>query len=193
MAVEAKSYKGLQKQFQALPVQVQSYLKGLEPLLATPETFGVALAFVFMKLEERNHRALKCGLVRIHKCNSIKVDEALENQHFTRAYFRSVFKNVFGEEVEKTLLDWVQGAEKVRDKLIHGKGATAPELRTGISNALKYVEGLGKYVQEKTKKNPFGDLRGLAGKATLMEPVPSFWLLKGLGFYNEKKPSTGPS
>lgn len=187
---DAKSYKGLLKQFQALPDQTRSYLEGLESLLGTSKTFGVALAFVFMKLEEGNHRALKCGLVRIHKCNSKKVDDALEKQHFTRSYFRSVFKNVFSEEVERSLLDSVQTAERARDKLIHGKAATDADLRNGISNALKYVAGLGKYVEGKTQKNPFGDLRGLAGKSLLMEPVPSYWLLKGMGFYNEKNSNT---
>ena len=163
--VDAKSYIGLQRQFLALPAPTKTYLKGLETLLSASETFAVALAFVFMKLEEGNHRALKCGLIRIHKCNSAKVDDALEKQHFTRAYFRGVFKNVFGEDIEKSLLDWVQVSEKVRDKLIHGKGAPVPDLRGGISNALKYIDGLGTYVETKTKKNPFGDLRGLAGKS----------------------------
>ncbi|MDG1199664.1 MAG: hypothetical protein P8N12_03460 [Porticoccaceae bacterium] len=184
--VETKSYIGLKKKFKELPDETKSFLKGLESLLESPETFSVALAFIFMKLEEGNHRALKCGLIRIDKCNSAKVDEALEKQHFTRAYFRSVFKNVFGDDLNSKLLGAIKVAEGVRDRLIHGKGATSPELRKGIENALVYVVELGAYVEGRTKKNPFGNLQGLAGKATLMDTVPSYWLLKGLGLYNDK-------
>ena len=181
-----KSYRGLVKKFQALPEGTKTYLKGLGPLISEPITYPVALAFSFMKLEEGNHRALKCGLIRTHKCNSGKVDDALFKQHFTRQYFRTVFKNVFGKEVERELLETLQKAEKVRDKLIHGKGASDSDLRIGIAGALDYIDGLGAFVESETKKNPFGDLRGLAGKSSLLDPVPSFWLLKGLGFYNDK-------
>lgn len=181
-----RSYKGLQKQFGALPEGTKSYLNGLEDLISRSASYPVALAFSFMKLEEGNHRALKCGLIRIHKCNSAKVDEALRKQHFTRPYFRLVFKNVFGKEIEQELLKPVQDAEKVRDKLIHGKGASEKDLRSGISGALKYVNGLGAFVENETKKNPFGDLRGLASRTSLLDPVPSYWLLKGLGFFNDK-------
>lgn len=182
----AKSYKGLVKQFQALPEGTKAYLKGLDPLISEPATYPVALAFSFMKLEEGNHRALKCGLIRIHKCNSRKVDEALLKQHFTRPYFRTVFKNVFGKEVKDEVLVPVQAAEKVRDKLIHGKRPSESDLRSGIANALDYIDGLGSFVESETNKNPFGDLRGLAGKSPLLDSVPSFWLLKGLGFFNDK-------
>jgi hypothetical protein len=186
----AKSKIGLKKKFDALPEQTKAYLAGIESLLENPGTFGVALAFAFMKVEEGQHRALKCGLVRIHKCNSARVDEALSKQHFTRAYFRTVFKNVFSEEVDKDATDLISKAEKARDKLIHGKGADAPTLRDAISSSLDYITALGNQVETKTGKNPFGDLRGLAGKTALMESVPSFWLLKGLGFYTDKATAT---
>jgi hypothetical protein len=190
LAITAKSKVGLKKKFEALLPQTKTYLVGIESLLDEPKTFGVALAFAFMKVEEGQHRALKCGLVRIHKCNSKKVDEALGKQHFTRSYFKTVFKNVMGEEVETVGLDAINKAEKVRDKLIHGKGASQADLREAIINVFEYITVLGKQVEAKTSKNPFGDLRGLAGKTTLMDPVPSYWLLKGLGFYNEKSKAT---
>ena len=182
--IAAKSKIGLKKKFDALPDQTKNYLSGIETLLDNPGTFNVALAFAFMKVEEGQHRALKCGLIRLHKCNSAKVDDALGKQHFTRAYFKAIFKNVFGEDVNKSALELIGKAEKVRDKLIHGKGADSPSLREAIADAFDYIGALGKQVETKTGKNPFGDLRGLAGKAALMDEVPSFWLLKGLGFYS---------
>jgi len=183
---DVKSKVALQKQFEDLPDQTKIYLKGLEHLLSSPATFAVALAYLFMKLEEGNHRALKCGLIRIHRCNSSKVDEALEKQHFTRTYFRAVFKNVFGKEVDAKVLEYLAVAEGTRDRLIHGKGVSDPELRKAIANSLLYIVGLGAQVEITTKKNPFGNLSGLAGKTLLMESVPSYWLLKGLGFFKDK-------
>lgn len=183
---DAKSKIGLKKQFELLPEQTRTYLSGVETLFEEPKSFGVALAFLFMKIEEGQHRALKCGLIRIHKCNSAKVDDALEKQHFTRLYFKTVFKNVFGKDVDKAAIEAISLAEKTRDRLIHGKNPNAADLRGSVSKAFTYIEALGKQVETETKKNPFGDLRGLAGKATLMEAVPTFWLLKGMGFYNGK-------
>lgn len=184
---DVSSKIALVKKFEALPEQTKLYLAGIESLLETPKTFGVALAFLFMKIEEGQHRALKCGLIKKHKCNSAKVDDALEKQHFTRPYFRTVYKNIFGKEIPKAALDAIQSAEKARDKLIHGKSPAAPELRNAVSQAFDYIQILGAHVETETKKNPFGDLRGLAGRAKLMESIPTYWLLKGMGFYNAKE------
>lgn len=184
----AKSYKGLLKQLQDMPEETRAYLSRLENLLAGSQDFDVALAYVFMKLEEGNHRALKCGLVRLLKCDSAKTDEALSQQHFTRPYFRTVFKNVLGKPLPKEALEALEAAEKTRDRLIHGKGVGAATLREAISQALIYIEIMGDFVKERTQKNPCGDLRGLKGRAILLEPVPSYWVLKGVGLYsNEAK------
>ncbi len=185
-----KSKVGLAKKFGDLTADTKTYLSGLESLLDDPKKYGVALAFLFMKVEEGQHRALKCGLIRKHKCNSQKVDDALAKQHFTRAYFKIIFKNVFGAEVAKEALASIENAEKVRDQLIHGKKPAQKILRDAISGAFDYIIALGQQVEGKTDKNPFGDLRGLAGKAALMDETTTFWVLKGMGFYNEKGSST---
>lgn len=182
---KVKSVKGLQKKLNDLPEQTQEYLRGLKPLVESAGTYPAALAFAFMKLEEGNHRALKCGLIRIHHCNTAKVDDALAKQHFTRDSFRIIFKNVFSENLKQETVKAIQHSEIVRDKLIHGKSVAAPELRDSISGAITYMSDLGSFVEAKTNKNPF-DLRGLNAKMTLLKPTPSYWLLKGIGFYNGK-------
>lgn len=183
----AKSYKGLQKQFQELPTETKSYLGKLETLLEGADKYDIALAYVFMKLEEGHHRALKCGLVRLHKCSSSKVDEALQKQHFTRPYFRTVFNNVIGKKIPRTALNALNSAEAIRDKQIHGKTVGGADLRQGISDAITYVSDLGEFVEKRTGKNPFGDLRGLAGRAKLLDATTSYWVLKGVGLYTEEK------
>ncbi|WP_139307547.1 hypothetical protein [Rhodovulum sp. ES.010] len=182
----AKSYKALKKQFDELSADTKSYLHKLEGLLAGSDKYDIALAYIFMKLEEGHHRALKCGLIRRHKCNSAKADEALEQQHFTREYFRKVFKNVLGKDIPSAAREKLASAEGIRDKQIHGKSVSDADLRQGISDALTYISNLGEFVKEKTNKNPFGDLRGLAGKTQLLDEATSYWLLKGVGLYTDQ-------
>jgi len=179
----AKSYKGLRAQYDALPLQVKSYLQHLDSLLDGSDKYEIALAYSFMKLEEGHHRALKCGLVRLHKCNSQRADDALETQYFTRRYMREVFNNVIGKKIPKSCSDHLTAAEKVRDKQIHGKNVQASELRQGISSALSYISELGDFVEQRTGKNPFGDLRGLAGKVQLLDEITSYWVCRGVGLY----------
>jgi len=186
----AKTYKGLRKQYDELPDAVRGYLSHLDTLLDGSDKYEIALAYVFMKLEGGHHRALKCGLVRLHKCNSQKTDDALQKQHFTRKYYRTLFKNVVGKDVPKAALEHLSNAEAVRDKQIHGKSVKPPELRGGLSNALSYIEDIGEFVEERTNKNPFGNLQGLAGKAKLLYATTSYWVLKGVGFYSSDDGST---
>lgn len=183
----AKSYLGLQKQFEELPAETKGYLRKLESLLDGANKYDIALAYVFMKLEEGHHRALKCGLVRLHKCRSSKADEALQKQHFTRPYFRTVFNNVIGKKVPKAALEALARAEATRDKQIHGKAVSGSELRDGISDAIEYISAIGEFVEKRTGKNPFGDLRGLAGRTKLLDATTSYWVLKGVGLYTDEK------
>ncbi|MEL6619284.1 MAG: hypothetical protein AAFP16_10440 [Pseudomonadota bacterium] len=181
----AKSYRGLRKQYDNLPEAVRTYLGHLDGLLDGSDRYEIALAYIFMKLEEGHHRALKCGLVRLHKCNSAKVDEALQEQHFVRKSFKTIFKNVIGKPIQKAAADKLVSAEAVRDKQIHGKTVTSSDLRQAISDALFYIEAMGNQIDQRTGKNPFGDLRGLAGKTKLLDATTSYWILRGVGLYTK--------
>ena len=88
---QPKSYKGLKSQYDDLDEDVRNFLSKLGPLLDDGKNYEIALAYCFMKLEEGHHRALKCGLVRIHECASTTVDHELQKQHFTAEKYRSVF------------------------------------------------------------------------------------------------------
>ncbi|MEM9438517.1 MAG: hypothetical protein AAGA15_15930 [Pseudomonadota bacterium] len=182
-----RSYIGLKRQFDALPGPVRRYFKKLEPLLKDGANFDVTLAFLFVKVEEAHHRALKCGFVRLLDCDSEKVDEVLERQHFTRAAFWSVFRNVFGSEIKPEDKAKLSKAEDTRDKLMHGKRVEAGELRNALGAVFEYVVALGAFVETKTKKNPFGDLRGLVGRRETLGTTQSFWIMKGCGLMSQVK------
>jgi hypothetical protein len=176
-----KSYKSLKSVYDTLDSDVKSYLSKLEPLLSDGENYEIALAYCFLKLEEGHHRALKCGLVRIHKCASSKVDSELEKQHFTADKYAAVFKNVFSKAIPQQVKEYLSKAQAIRNKLIHGKTTTNPKRREAIYYALVYMNQLGGFVRDETGKNPYGDLRGLAGKTKMLPPSSTIWMLKGFG------------
>lgn len=176
-----KSYKGLKIVYDDLDQEVKSYLAKLGPLLGDGRNYEIALGYCFMKLEEGHHRALKCGLVRIHDCASDKVDSELEKQHFTAEKYSSVFKNVFSASIPLVAEKNLSMAQDIRNKLIHGKATTDPSRREAIYYALEYMRELGDFVKSKTGKNPYGDMRGLAGKRNLLPAKSTIWMLKGFG------------
>lgn len=153
----------------------------LSPLLSDGTNYEIALAYCFMKLEEGHHRALKCGLIRIHECNSAKVDSELEKQHFTAEKYAKVFKNVFSDSIPPSAKENLNKAQGIRNKLIHGKTTSDPKRREAIYYALMYMNELGNFVKAKTGKNPYGDLRGLSGKKELLAEKSTTWMLKGFG------------
>ncbi|MCC5969315.1 MAG: hypothetical protein JJU15_05160 [Pararhodobacter sp.] len=176
-----KSYKGLKDIYDGMDQDVRVYLSKLEPLLANGNNYEIALAYCFMKLEEGHHRALKCGLVRIHECDSKKVDTELEKQHFTSEKYATIFKNVFSSGIPIQAKDHLSKAQDIRNKIIHGKNTTNPKRREAIYHSIEYMKLLGAFVKEKTQKNPYGDLRGLKGRKALLPAKSTIWMLKGFG------------
>ncbi len=183
----APTKRNLLSSIDGLPDDTKAYLWKLRPLVEEGGRYDIALAYVFMKLEEGNHRAIKCGAIRRFKCQSQKVDEALERQHFTRPYFAKVFKTVVGKSIPADTAQSLKKAEKVRDKQLHGKKVSDGELREAISDALVYIATLGEFVKSETGKNPFGDLRGLVGRSELLDKQTSHFVLKGFGLYTQEQ------
>ena len=175
------NYIGLKKVYDDLDCEVQNYLGKLEPLLTNGKNYEIALAYCFMKLEEGHHRALKCGLVRIHRCDSAKVDAELEKQHFTKEKYAEIFKNVFSANIPQKAASHLKRTQGIRNKIIHGKSTTDSERREAIFFAVEYMKCLGDFVKKKTQKNPYGNLTGLRGSMDLLPAKSTIWMLKGFG------------
>ena len=73
-------------------------------------------------------------------------------------------------------------AEKVRDKIVHGKSINNPNMRDAIYDVLEYATLLNEHLEEKAGFKPFGDLRGFKGRGTPLDANTTRWLLKGMGF-----------
>jgi hypothetical protein len=88
---------------------------------------------------------------------------------------------VFSEAIPAAVKSDLAKAQEIRNQVIHGKVTTNQKRREAIYHSLEYMKELGKFVYNKTKKNPYGDLRGLRGKKYLLPAKSTFWMLKGFG------------
>ncbi|NZA03056.1 hypothetical protein H0I39_17405 [Ottowia beijingensis] len=76
----------------------------------------------------------------------------------------------------------IKKAERVRDRVIHGKQVSDPDMRQAIIDVIEYAKALNKDLKAAAGFEPFGDLRGFKGRAQSLEKSTTIWLLKGLGF-----------
>src|SRR3546814_177830 len=138
---------------------------------------------MFTRVEKAMNRMLYCGVVKLHRANSTTASVMVNNHHMTRREFKRLFSNVFGTDVPKELNEILAEAEKVRNKVVHGKDTTAAEMRTAIVRLLEYAEGMNALVNREAGFKPFSaDLRGFAGAAERLDASTTSWLMKGLGF-----------
>lgn len=176
-----KTYKGLRRFYESLDADVKDYVSKLDPLLADGQNYEIALAYCFLKLDEGHHRALKCGLVRLHDCAPGKVDSFLEKLHFTIDTYSDVFTSVFGKPIPPAAKAHLVKAQVIRNRLTHGQKTTDQDRCEAIYFALAHMSELGEFVRLTTGKNPYGDLRGLAGRRKILSAPAMASVLNGVG------------
>lgn len=177
----AASYKGVINHFNESGDQIKWYFEQL-PLLVKDFPYTVCLAYAFLKTEQAQNRALYCGVVKLHGADGEVADNAINKQHLTRDGFRLLYKNVFGHALNDSTSEKIKKAERVRDRVIHGKQVSDPDMRQAIIDVIEYAKALNKDLKAAAGFEPFGDLRGFKGRAQSLEKSTTIWLLKGLGF-----------
>lgn len=176
------SYKALLKCYQAKSEQVQGHFEHLPKLINNDLPYVIAIAYCFLKIEQAQNRALYGGVVKVHRCNAEFARRLMNFQHLTRDGFRDLFKNVFGKPLKESTTEMILEAEKIRDKVIHGKEVTQNELRQAIADVLAYAEEFNNEVCALGDFRPLGDMRGFKGRAEALDKRTTKWLMRGLGF-----------
>lgn len=92
----------------------------------------VCLAYLFLRLEKGQNKALYCAVVKVHKASAKMSDKAIEAQYLTRDGFLKLYKTVFGKPVSPATLKLSNTAAKIRDKVIHGKTVTPAAVREAL-------------------------------------------------------------
>ena len=176
------SLRGVVNRYRESPSEVQGYFEAI-PALIENYDWEVSIGFMFMRLEKALNTMLYCGARKLHRAHAETAYRFVDQHHMTRKEFRRLFRNVFGEEIPKELVDTLSEAEKVRDKIIHGKTAVGADKRKAIVQLIAYAEGMNDLVDRLAGFRPFTtDLRGFAGSGEALNAPTTAWLMKGLGF-----------
>ena len=177
-----KSRKGLASYFAQAPIGVQKVFNDL-PKLTDNMSLTVPLAYLFARVEAVHVLTLYCGLVKLHKTNADMTWNILQHQHITRKNFQDFFANIIGKSLNNQTRKLLEKAEKVRDKVIHGKRVNDAEKRDALAWLLDYAKAFDSEVFRVAKFHPFGgDLRGFKGAGKSFPKRTTRWILKGMGF-----------
>ena len=91
------------------------------PKLAKDFPWDVSISYMFGRVELAHNMAIYCGVVKLHRVDSTLARTAVDNHEMTRADFRDLYKTVFGKVLNKAAADKIREAEKIRDRIMHGK------------------------------------------------------------------------
>jgi hypothetical protein len=169
------------QKFEDAPAQVRKHFSSL-PYLLEDFPLDVALAYIFYRVEWAHNMALYCGVTKIHKAEREIASSAINANHVTREGFLEKFKIVFGRDLPTTTRNLLKNAEKVRDRVMHGKQASDPEKREAIVKIIQYAAEFNETVYAAAKFRPFGNLRGFRGRGKSLPKDMTRWILKGMGF-----------
>ena len=160
---------------------VRSYFEHLPSLLAQ-FPLEVALAYAFSRLELGQNRALYAGVIKLHRVNADVATNVINTHHMTRKEFVQLYKTVFGFSMRESALNALGTAESTRDTIMHGKSTTSAKIRNALAGVLEYAEAMNNQLYQRCEIRPYGDLRGITGRAKKHDKRTSSFVLKGMGF-----------
>ena len=172
---------GIVKRLGSLTPEIQKYFEHL-PKLLEEFPLEVALAYAFARVELAQNMTLYGGIIKLHRGNAELSKNAVNTHHLTREGFEDLFSHVFGKAIKSTVLSALKEAEKVRDKVMHGKNPSEKNIRMAIVRVLEFAESYNEFVNSVAGFKPFDDLRGIKGRATALDKSTTRWVLKGMGF-----------
>lgn len=180
----AASRPGLRNLFDHLDNDVKAFFNEFRALVESDFSLEVVLAYVFLRLEQGQHMALYCGARKLHKTDGELTWTAIDSQYMIREGFHKYFDVIYGAALPQEVRDIITPAERIRDRLMHGKGLDAGEVREAISRTLQYTDQINRFLDGRNVGfRPFcGDLRGFVGRLESIDKATSRWVLKGMGF-----------
>jgi len=182
------SYRGLKNLFDGESVEVRGFFEHLPNLLTATFPYDVAIAYLFSRVELAHNSTLYYGAVKLHRCHPDVTWSAIDSSHMTRPAFRARFRMIFGKDLDSAIAKNIEAAERVRDRIVHGKSTTEAAKREAIASILEYAEGFNNFLSGLAGFKPFGqDMRGFKGRATSLDKATTHWVLKGMGLWTELK------
>ncbi len=186
----APNRKRLAKRFAECSKELKTFFKEdvFLRLIEGTNPLEVALAYLFLQTETAQNRTLYGGLLKKHRAHKDIARKMIESHRLTREEFPKFYKNILGEDLPNGIAGKLKQAEKIRDKVVHGKSFVIgennwePQIREAICDVLEYAEQMNSHLQEIAGFQPFASMRGITGARTPLNKTTTRWLLKGMGF-----------
>ena len=173
-------WRGVRKRLQEAPSEVQRYFEPAAELIEH-YPWEVSLSYLFSRVERAHLMAIYCGVVKLHRANAKLARTAVDLFQNTRGEFHGLFANVFGQEIPRRLQKTLDVAQKVRERVLHGKTVEESDYRMAIAAVIQDAAGFNDVCHQKGGFQPFGDLRGYKGAGSSLDVSTSRWVLKGIG------------
>ena len=174
------NYKQVLAHYNGKPKEVKDYFPHFSRLVQN-YPWDVSIAYVFSRVEFAKRMAIYCGIVKLHWAESSLARKLIDQDHMSRARFKKLFKTVFDRNIKKDLLALLEEAEKIRDKIAHGRDWKAKQARKALCDILDFAEGFNTFVYKAAGFKPFGNLKGFKGRKVPLPKKTSQWVLKGMG------------
>jgi hypothetical protein len=175
--------------FENFPESLRAYLSHF-PFLARDYPWDVSISYLFAQTELAQNMTIYGAVVKLHRVNSTIAKSAVDNHRMTRPQFRELYKITMGRDLSEEAIAKAKDAEKIRDRILHGKTVSDSDKRKAVVSILEYANLLNQQVFEDAGFRPFGSMQGFKGRATSLDKSTSKWVLTGMGLIGARKPPT---
>jgi hypothetical protein len=177
---------GILKKFDELPENLKAYLSHFPDLVADEYPWDVSISYLFARIELAQNMTIYGGVVKLHRVHSAVAKSAIDRLHMTRPRFRELYKTIMDNPISDDAIIKSRDAEKIRDKILHGKKVSESDKRKAVVSVLEFANLLNEQVFEDAQFRPFGSMQGYKGRATPLDKSTSKWVLKGMGIITPK-------
>ena len=174
------SWRGVRNRLAQAPEEIQWYFTPAAELIEH-YPWEVSLAYLFARLERAHIMTLYCSVVKLHKVDSELAAQAVDRFENRHADFRALFANALGRKFPRSLINKLEPAQAVRNRVLHGKNVAEKDFRKALVAIIEYAEEFNQKCYDSGGFRPFGPLKGFKGAAASMDRSTSRWVLKGIG------------
>ena len=175
-----QNYRQVIRHYEAAPEQVRNYFPEFVKLVESYD-WEIPITYAFSRLERAKRMTIYCGIVKLHWCESTLTRDRINEDHLSRGRFKRLFKVVFGKRVPQPLIEKLESAESVRDKIAHGMTWTPAEARGCLVHLIDFAVEFNDHMANLADFRPFGDLRGFKGRRESLTKATTRWVLLGMG------------
>ena len=174
------SRKGVVKRYRAAPENIRDFFFDLDKLVEH-YPLEISISYLFGLVELAQNNTLYCGVVKLHRVDAELANKAIDAHELYKDDFRQFYEAIFGKKIKKSTFEKLDEAQKVRNRIVHGKSVEDKDKRKAIADVLEFAEKFNADVDEIAGFMPFGDLRGFKGRGKPLDKSTSRWVLKGIG------------